>query len=258
MSATSGVRVISGEGQYVTGSRAVRSASCSGRRADADGAGHRQRQGRRDRDRAPAAARPAARILGTLAARLAESGERWGVAAICIGVGQALAVVLENVSRGPVVTARVCGSHDEAVAGTADGATVLVGGFGMAGMPVELIDALIRQGAADLTVVSQQRRQRRHRARRAARRGPGAQGDLLVPAPGRLLGLRRPLPRRADRARGGAAGQPRRADAGRRRRHRRLLLPRPASARRSPRARRPARSTAALRAGVPDPAATSR
>jgi acetyl-CoA acetyltransferase family protein len=36
------------------------------------------------------------RILGTLAARLAESGERWGVAAICIGVGQALAVVLEN------------------------------------------------------------------------------------------------------------------------------------------------------------------
>lgn len=38
------------------------------------------------------------RILGTLAARLRESGERWGVAAICIGVGQALAVVLENVS----------------------------------------------------------------------------------------------------------------------------------------------------------------
>lgn len=37
-----------------------------------------------------------ARILGTLAHRLAESGERWGVAAICIGVGQALAVVLEN------------------------------------------------------------------------------------------------------------------------------------------------------------------
>nr|WP_300430685.1 3-oxoacid CoA-transferase subunit A [uncultured Nocardioides sp.] len=31
---------------------------------------------------------------------------------------------------------------------------MLVGGFGMAGMPVELIDALIRQGATDLTVVS--------------------------------------------------------------------------------------------------------
>ncbi|WP_148616173.1 thiolase family protein [Nocardioides rubriscoriae] len=39
-----------------------------------------------------------ARILGTLAHRLQRSGERWGVAAICIGVGQALAVVLENVS----------------------------------------------------------------------------------------------------------------------------------------------------------------
>lgn len=38
------------------------------------------------------------RIAGTLAARLAETGERWGVAAICIGVGQALAVVLENVT----------------------------------------------------------------------------------------------------------------------------------------------------------------
>jgi acetyl-CoA acyltransferase len=38
------------------------------------------------------------RILGTLAHRLRESGDRWGVAAICIGVGQALAVVLENVS----------------------------------------------------------------------------------------------------------------------------------------------------------------
>jgi len=38
-----------------------------------------------------------ARIVGTLVKRLQESGERWGVAAICIGVGQALAVVLENV-----------------------------------------------------------------------------------------------------------------------------------------------------------------
>lgn len=43
---------------------------------------------------------------------------------------------------------------DAAVADVADGATVLVGGFGMAGMPVELIEALIRQGASDLTVVS--------------------------------------------------------------------------------------------------------
>ncbi len=38
------------------------------------------------------------RILGTLAHRLQENRDRWGVAAICIGVGQALAVVLENVT----------------------------------------------------------------------------------------------------------------------------------------------------------------
>ncbi|MBW6434526.1 thiolase family protein [Actinoplanes hulinensis] len=37
-----------------------------------------------------------ARILGTLAHVLLERNQRWGVAAICIGVGQALAVVLEN------------------------------------------------------------------------------------------------------------------------------------------------------------------
>ncbi|MCM0675360.1 thiolase family protein [Micromonospora phytophila] len=36
------------------------------------------------------------RVLGTLARSLRASGERWGVAAICIGVGQALAMVLEN------------------------------------------------------------------------------------------------------------------------------------------------------------------
>jgi 3-oxoadipate CoA-transferase, alpha subunit len=43
---------------------------------------------------------------------------------------------------------------DEAVADVADGSTVLIGGFGPAGMPYELIDALIRQGATDLTVVN--------------------------------------------------------------------------------------------------------
>ena len=43
---------------------------------------------------------------------------------------------------------------DAAVAGIADGSTILIGGFGMAGMPVTLIDALIRQGAGDLTVVN--------------------------------------------------------------------------------------------------------
>jgi 3-oxoadipate CoA-transferase alpha subunit len=43
---------------------------------------------------------------------------------------------------------------DEAVVDVADGSTVLVGGFGPAGMPYELIDALIRQGAGELTIVN--------------------------------------------------------------------------------------------------------
>ncbi|MFI6426937.1 thiolase family protein [Promicromonospora sp. NPDC050880] len=40
------------------------------------------------------------RVLGTLARRLAATGGRWGVATICIGVGQGMAVVLENVTGG--------------------------------------------------------------------------------------------------------------------------------------------------------------
>lgn len=45
-------------------------------------------------------------------------------------------------------------SSDEAVADIFDGATVMVGGFGEAGSPIELIHALIDQGATDLTVVN--------------------------------------------------------------------------------------------------------
>jgi 3-oxoadipate CoA-transferase alpha subunit len=48
----------------------------------------------------------------------------------------------------------ICSDAAEAVAGIADGSTILVGGFGMAGMPTILIDALIAQGASELTIVS--------------------------------------------------------------------------------------------------------
>ena len=48
----------------------------------------------------------------------------------------------------------VCASAREAVADVADGATVMIGGFGVAGQPVELIDALIDSGATGLTVVN--------------------------------------------------------------------------------------------------------
>jgi 3-oxoadipate CoA-transferase, alpha subunit len=50
--------------------------------------------------------------------------------------------------------ATVVADADEAVAGIVDGSTVLIGGFGTAGQPVELIDALIRSGVKDLTVVN--------------------------------------------------------------------------------------------------------
>jgi|SRR3954468_8793481 3-oxoadipate CoA-transferase, alpha subunit len=50
--------------------------------------------------------------------------------------------------------ATVVPDADQAVSGIQDGSTVLIGGFGPAGQPVELIDALIRSDVRDLTVVS--------------------------------------------------------------------------------------------------------
>lgn len=43
---------------------------------------------------------------------------------------------------------------DAAVAGVQDGSTVMIGGFGAAGQPVELIEALLDSGATNLTVVN--------------------------------------------------------------------------------------------------------
>jgi 3-oxoadipate CoA-transferase, alpha subunit len=49
---------------------------------------------------------------------------------------------------------KIASSIADALAGTPDGATVMIGGFGTAGIPDELIDGLIAQGARDLTVVN--------------------------------------------------------------------------------------------------------
>lgn len=49
---------------------------------------------------------------------------------------------------------KVLASAAEAVADVADGSSIMIGGFGEAGSPVELIHALIDQGARDLTVIS--------------------------------------------------------------------------------------------------------
>jgi len=45
-------------------------------------------------------------------------------------------------------------SAEAALADIPDGATIMIGGFGGAGMPVALIDALIAQGARNLTIVN--------------------------------------------------------------------------------------------------------
>lgn len=74
---------------------------------------------------------------------------------------------------------------EQAVAGIADGATVLVGGFGMAGMPTTLIDALIDQGAGDLTIVSNNA-------------GNGDTGLAALLAAGRVRRVICSFPRQAD------------------------------------------------------------
>ena len=52
------------------------------------------------------------------------------------------------------MVSKIVASAAEAVGDIRDGATILVGGFGHAGMPVRLMDALIAHGARDLTIVS--------------------------------------------------------------------------------------------------------
>lgn len=49
---------------------------------------------------------------------------------------------------------KISPSIAEALTGVADGSTVLIGGFGTAGIPNELIEGLIEQGARELTVVN--------------------------------------------------------------------------------------------------------
>ena len=83
------------------------------------------------------------------------------------------------------MSAKIYETAAEAVAGIEDGSTVLVGGFGMAGMPVELVDALIEQGAKDLTVVSNNA-------------GNGDTGLAALLAKGRVRKLVCSFPRQAD------------------------------------------------------------
>ncbi|HZS28582.1 MAG TPA: CoA transferase subunit A [Candidatus Angelobacter sp.] len=49
---------------------------------------------------------------------------------------------------------KVISSADEAVHDVTDGSMIMVGGFGLCGIPADLIDALVRKGVKDLTTVS--------------------------------------------------------------------------------------------------------
>ena len=61
----------------------------------------------------------------------------------------------ESMPQDTVADDRQTGAKPaEAVADIADGSSIMVGGFGEAGSPIELIHALIDQGASDLTVIS--------------------------------------------------------------------------------------------------------
>ena len=80
---------------------------------------------------------------------------------------------------------KIAASVAEALAGVKDGSTVMIGGFGTAGIPLELIDGLIAQGAKDLTVVNNNA-------------GNGDTGLAALLATGRVRKIICSFPRQAD------------------------------------------------------------
>ena len=80
---------------------------------------------------------------------------------------------------------KTCPSAAAALADVPDGATVMIGGFGTAGQPNELIDALIEQGARDLTIVNNNA-------------GNGDTGLAALLAAGRVRKIICSFPRQAD------------------------------------------------------------
>jgi 3-oxoadipate CoA-transferase, alpha subunit len=77
----------------------------------------------------------------------------------------------------------------EALADTPDGATVMIGGFGTAGIPDELIEGLIAQGARNLTVVNNNAGNAEQGPGRFAQSRPGAQNHLQLSPANRFLCL---------------------------------------------------------------------
>lgn len=84
-----------------------------------------------------------------------------------------------------VVIDKVFSSVAAALADVRDGATVMIGGFGGAGLPVALVDGLIEQGARDLTIV-------------ANNAGNGELGIAALLKAGRVRKMICSFPRQAD------------------------------------------------------------
>jgi 3-oxoadipate CoA-transferase alpha subunit len=80
---------------------------------------------------------------------------------------------------------KIANSVAEALADTQDGAVVMIGGFGTAGIPDALIDGLIAHGARDLTVVNNNA-------------GNGEQGLAALLKTGRVRKIICSFPRQAD------------------------------------------------------------
>jgi 3-oxoadipate CoA-transferase, alpha subunit len=76
-------------------------------------------------------------------------------------------------------------SAESALADVPDGATVMIGGFGNAGMPTALIDCLIAQGATDLTIINNNA-------------GNGDSGVAALIGAGRVRKILCSFPRQAD------------------------------------------------------------
>src|SRR5450830_271597 len=80
---------------------------------------------------------------------------------------------------------KIAASVADALTDVKDGSTVMIGGFGTAGIPLELIDGLIAQGARDLTVVNNNA-------------GNGDTGLAALLATGRVRKIICSFPRQAD------------------------------------------------------------
>jgi 3-oxoadipate CoA-transferase alpha subunit len=80
---------------------------------------------------------------------------------------------------------KIVASAATALADVPDGATIMIGGFGTAGLPNELIEALLAQGAKDLTIVNNNA-------------GNGDSGLAALLAAGRVRKIICSFPRQAD------------------------------------------------------------